>query len=350
MTGLGEGYVWPKLDIWSDGVRTMLASRASVPEAKPFRYVGAHPVVVPSGVFEAALDRFMPQVIGRMRSEGVADSNLDRVWRDVLAERGDRDIARRRHLEALLGRDPDEIEDDTVERLIRDECRLGREAVDEVAAEHARAESGERAMLTADALERVARETGHSASVRDGVAFSALDHVSRAIETPAWKLGATAATALRTQERLGSAAIADARLADMAGGRSDLVTSSPSRGSHLSFALDDEQGLSTRVVVAARHKTGRRFSVARLLGDRLMHHPGALHPATHAYTYRQKAQRAFAAEFLCPFDAIEDMSHGDYSMDSQQDIADHFSVSPMLISASLKNNGRLERDSIDDDG
>src|ERR1700693_2463570 len=49
MTSIGEGYAWPNLSIFSDGLRTdFISSPSARPDAKPFRYVGALPLIVPS--------------------------------------------------------------------------------------------------------------------------------------------------------------------------------------------------------------------------------------------------------------------------------------------------------------
>jgi hypothetical protein len=48
MTAIGEVYVWPNLTIYSDGVRTALvAHRSTRPDAKPFRYLGVPPCILP---------------------------------------------------------------------------------------------------------------------------------------------------------------------------------------------------------------------------------------------------------------------------------------------------------------
>lgn len=72
-------------------------------------------------------------------------------------------------------------------------------------------------------------------------------------------------------------------------------------------------------------------------------------PATRAYTYRQKVQRSFAAEFLSPFLAVDGMLGYDYSMENQQDVAEYFQVSPLTIRTLLVNHGRLEREDVDDE-
>jgi Zn-dependent peptidase ImmA (M78 family) len=79
----------------------------------------------------------------------------------------------------------------------------------------------------------------------------------------------------------------------------------------------------------------------------LSHRGDSLRPATRAYTYRQKAQRSFAAELLSPFKAIEEMLAGDFSIESQQDVADYFAVSELAVRTSLVNHGRLEREDLD---
>src|SRR5208282_4544143 len=101
MAAIGEGFVWPNLTIYSDGVRTVLISKPSIrADAKPFRYVGTVPVVVPSTQFEQAVDAFLPRLLSRLDEQLVVDTNLHRVWSDVLAERSDPNLAKRRRLEA----------------------------------------------------------------------------------------------------------------------------------------------------------------------------------------------------------------------------------------------------------
>lgn len=345
MTSVGEGYVWPNVTIFSDGVRTALISAPSTrPDAKPFRYVGAFPTVLPSTLFEAALDAFVPQIIGRLREQGVAETNLDRLWRDVLTERADADVAKRRRLEALLGRDPETIEDNAVERLLADAGKLGEQALDEVAAEAALGAPP----ISASAFEQMASERGYDAAPRDVVHLSAEYRLPSGADVPAWRVGADAAQALRQQERLDASPIANRVLARMAGTRAATVSDRGGGDLPLSFVLDTNAA-AARVVLRSKWATGRRFDLARLLGDQLIAASGALHPATRAYTYRQKAQRSFAAELLSPFEAMDEMLAGDYSLERQQDVAEHFDVSPMTIDTLLKNHGRLEREGSESD-
>lgn len=76
--------------------------------------------------------------------------------------------------------------------------------------------------------------------------------------------------------------------------------------------------------------------------------PEPLLPATRASSYRQKMQRAFAAELLSPFAFVNDMMGGDYSEEKQNEVAEYFKVSPMTIQTQLVNHRRIDRDDAPD--
>lgn len=343
MSSIGEGYLWPNVTIFSDGERTALLSSASEnQDAKPFRFFGANPVVLPSTIFESAVDTFVGQVLARLQTQGVAESNLSHIWADVLAERGDPGAARRRKIEAMLGREPDDIEDGQVERLISDTERLGEQAVEEVAADQERLGDAGLNLMSARELQRIAAEKGFDALPADAVRLHDFILPQRS-EVPAWKRGAIAARRLREQENLGSGKINNARLAALAGTERNAVARDRSADQPMSYSLR-QTARRSKLVLRSKWEGGRRFDLARLIGDNLMHQGGNLHPATRALTYRQKAQRSFAAELLSPFEAVDDMLEGDYSLEAQQDVAEYFSVSPMTINTLLKNHGRIERD------
>ncbi len=82
------------------------------------------------------------------------------MWRDVLSERSDPDVALRRKLEALLGADPDDGDAGTIEQLVRDAEDLGKDSIGELAADHRRGG----AIMGADALRQSARSMGFDAS------------------------------------------------------------------------------------------------------------------------------------------------------------------------------------------
>jgi hypothetical protein len=343
MTAIGEGYAWPTITILSDGVRTALISQPSVrPDAKPFRYIGANVRVVASSLFEAALDGFVGQMQGRLREANIMDSNLDRIWLDLRAERSDSDTARYRKFEALLGFDPDGGDPAVIERLLGEAKAVGDDGMEEIAADHSNGGS----VIYFDDLRRIARSNGFEASR----AMTFLQHAIPApvpAGMPAWRVGATTAQSLREEARLGTDGISDDRLADLAGVRKEALERSQGSDSP-SFVLNE--GISgSRIVLRSKWNAGRRFELARLIGDRLMNPAGgALFPATRSHTFRQKAQRSFAAELLAPIDEVIGILDGDTSEEARQDVAHHFQVSELTIRTLLVNHGRLERDDLDD--
>ena len=59
-------------------------------------------------------------------------------------------------------------------------------------------------------------------------------------------------------------------------------------------------------------------------------------------------QRSFAAELLSPFESVDDMLEGDYSIENRQDVAEQFNVSEWTIRTLLVNHHRLEREDLED--
>jgi hypothetical protein len=343
LTTIGGGYIWPNLTIFSDGERAALIAKPTLERPQtPFRYISDFAAVIHAPEFEAELDSFMDQVLQRLDSEKIAGTNLETVWKGLLEERHTPELARARKLEALLGREPDESDPETLAHLIADAKQLSLASVEEIAADHA---PGGRAR-TADELRQIAAEKGFDASPREAVRLAPGAGLPRVGQVAAWRLGAAAARALREQEALNGKPISNKQLADMTATQLAVVSDRSKGGAGLSFALDDSPQRG-RVVLRSKWEAGRRFELARILGDRIVGPKGGrLFPATRAYTYRQKMQRSFAAEFLSPFDVVDEMLDGDYSMENQLEVAEHFGVSELTVRTLLVNHGRLEREDL----
>ena len=212
---------------------------------------------------------FSSRVVGRLREQAVLETNLDRIWRDVLVEREDPGLSKRRRLEALLGRSADEVDDNAVEQLVADGGSLGEEAVEGLAAE--RAQGG--ALMNAEALERIAASSGVEVMPRDAVRLAGGTPLPSPREAPAWRIGSLAARALRAQQRLGERPISNERLAEMTGIQAQALARNQERVP-LSFALD-RTATSGRIVLRSRYEEGRRFALAQLTADRIVSPPPA---------------------------------------------------------------------------
>lgn len=338
MSAIGAGYIWPNITIFSDRERTVLVAKPTQSQRYvPFRFTTDMPVVVPTLQFEAAAERYIGQIQSQLRAKSVPVTNLDTIWEEIQVERADPKMTARRRLEALLGFDPDEDSSSLVEQLIADASHLGQDAIQEIAADHQ-----DHAVPSATELEGLAKKYGYQISPADMVSLTGFESPPRN-KIAAWRLGYMTAQELREQQRLGQNPLDNRRLAELYAVSEKVLE--PSENAYFSFSIDDETGKSGELVLRSKWETGRRFDLARLLGDRLTNGLNErLLPATHTYTYRQKLQRAFAAELLCPFEALEEKLRGDYSSEAREDAAHYFKVSERTVTTMLVNHHRLDRD------
>ncbi|PPQ34928.1 ImmA/IrrE family metallo-endopeptidase [Rhodopila globiformis] len=343
MTAVGEGYLRPDITFRTDGVRAAVIARpSSRPDARPFRFISSNIWFGSTEQMKEAIRTYFIHIVDRLVEYGIEGSNLQRIVADIVHERLDPELAERRRLEALLGRDPDEANDDAIASLVADARELGVAGVDELAADAAGG-----IPVRASTLRTIAEAEGIKGRRSDAARLSAADLTAARQHEVAWRQGRHLAQSLRRKEGLGAAPIGTVRLAAMLG------TSTPDRDKScgtapLSFVMNEQEG-TTQLVLRSKWDTGRRFELARLLADQLLFGADApILPATRAYTFRQKVQRAFAAEFLSPFEAVEGMLDGDFSSEAIEEVADHFSVSPVAVETLLRNHGLIERDPLAD--
>ncbi|MDE0359764.1 MAG: hypothetical protein OXI74_01200 [Rhodospirillaceae bacterium] len=352
---IGDGYAWPNITISSDGVSSFLSSEPSRQgDNVLFQYFGtARREMVPAEELEAAIDRFVGSILTRLDECGLDDSNLHRLWIDLETERNDPEIARFRRLEAQLGYDPDEADQKEMREHLRDADVLGEEAWGEVAADAALRGSACGRMVSAQEVVEIARQCGFDADANDAIVLTDDTAVPLPGNAAAWQVGKCAAQALRDQESLGGQQVSNEALARFAGTTGNAILESDRRSKEFAFSLDGEGGAS-HVSLRSRWETGRRFELARLVGDRVIgsstnYAAERLLPATRSTnSYRQKMQRAFAAEFLSPFASVNAMMDGNFSEEIQSDVAEYFNVPPMVIQSQLVNNHRIDRDDAPD--
>ncbi len=354
MSTIGEGYAWPNITIFSDGVHSSLFSEPSrAPETTLFRYFGAPGCqTVPVASLETAIDGFVADVLTRLEGANVRETNLHRLWNELKMERADPELTRFRRLEAQLGYDPDEADEDAIRRRLDDAAELGEEALGEIAADATLGDDALSNMMSAGDFADIARRNGFEANLNNAITLGDMANLPQLGQVEAWRLGKRFAQGIRAQENLDGQPISDSTLADFAGSMRDAISRQSGHASTISFALD-ENDRRTRVSLRSRWETGQRFDLARLVGDRLLCNQingsaEPLFPATRTSSYRQKMQRAFAAELLSPFSIVADMLGGDYSDEKQDEVAKYFDVSPMTIQTQLVNHRRIGLDDAPD--
>lgn len=135
LSAVGEGYLWPRLAIVSDGENVQLTMRPTPLEQKQsVRYLANGAVSVSLAAFESAAAEFVELVIGRLVKLQILDTDLEVAWRELSAERASPTASRRRRLEALLGCDPDEASSDALRAIDSLEPEAGVSATAELAA------------------------------------------------------------------------------------------------------------------------------------------------------------------------------------------------------------------------
>lgn len=281
---IGGGYVWPDVTMLSDGEQLTVQVRpAGSKNWEPVRYLENWDCTLSVGEFEAAVDSFINTVLGRLAGYRISGTGLHLLWEELRTERLDPETASVRKLEALLGFDAGTAPDALIDDLLANAQVEGRSAVDEVAAE----------------------------------------------------FGSTAHEILRNDE-----------LAGLVGADPSLITGQVSTNVPMPAArwtTPDREAWS--VILRSRWEVGKRFDLCRLIADGLVAPEGELLlPATNAKTSRQKFQRAFAQEFLCPSDTLLERLGSLPPEDEEiESAAQYFQVSPLLVRSKLANLNILPR-------
>jgi hypothetical protein len=346
LAAAGGGYAWPDLSFVSDGKTMTVHCRPTAQAgADPVQFLSDFDVNISTAAFESGIDAFIDAVLQHLPAMATDQSELKDLWQEVREERGDRDTMQWRKLEAMLGFDPDEGPAELIAELQRRKTDVGSEAVEELAVV-----ARDRAIELLESLRGAAQTKAMPAQIPE---YGKLRQETPAIANPhdpPWKQGVLAARAARETWGLPPGPVSDERILDLFSAPSNLLKETSvalSLPVSAGYRVNGDGRLS--VFLNKRHPTGLRFALSRLVADHL-YAPGEdrILPATDAKTARQKFQRSFAQEFLCPFDDlrayIDDRPLSDEII---EEAADYFQVSPLLTKTTLVNRGLLVRDALE---
>ena len=344
----GSGYVWPDLTFCSDGSAVLVRARStSGSPAQPLRYLSDFDVFIQASDFERGVDDFIEAVLARLASQGLYDVDLAALWKELWEERSEPDLAAWRKLEAIMGLDPDEAPDALINSLREAAVSSGIGAIEEIAAA-----SKTKALSDLEVLLDEARPKAAPVDVAD--LADVRQRIDREVDPSRfpWLRAAQAASIARQVWSVGGGPVSNAKLSDLFAIAEERVQQ-PEDAVVVPMAAgfrDDNDGQRIHVFLKKRHPTGRRFALARLVGDHLVAAQAEqVLPATDAKTERQKFQRAFAQEFLCPFSELaEFLGSGidDPNDELIEDAADHFQVSPLLVKTTLVNRQLMDREAL----
>jgi hypothetical protein len=356
LAAVGAGYLWPALTIVSDGQEVTLKMHSSaVTATEDIRYLHRQDWRIPLESFTTGVDHFIGAVIERLLACGHPGSALETLWNEIRAERQDAETARWRKLEALAGLDPGTDSGAFLDSLLVQQPVIGPSGLEELIAA-CQATTQDTLNKLADAREQGAMNLAlpDSETLRSRIqaqwqqASAQTAQAGLAIQAP-WQRAYQAADTLRASWMLEPGPINNATLAEALGAdEQQLFAPSTAMPSTISAGFRGDRSGQFTVALAARAPTGRRFALARLLGDNLATADTEhLLLATPSKTARQKFQRAFAQQLLCPVADLKQFFGADNPDDERiEDAATEFDVSPLLVKTTLVNHGLLDRQAL----
>ncbi len=337
----GHGFLWPNLKFASDSQSIQVVGHPTNPLSnEPVRFLADFEETIPADAFERVIDEFIGLVLARLRAVGLENSDLERLWNEVLQERRDPKTATIRRFEAVLGFDPEEAPPHLLDRMVSLLSRAGEQAAEEIAP----ACAGPDPAGALNAIERIASlaDVKGTERIADALRRNVLSATTPPTGQP-WEQGRSLAHAVRLSQGWNGRPLDDDSVGSLLGIRATDLQ--PSRIGGITPPLGlavRESGGELRMHFRKRNRVGRRFEAARLLCDEIIAPPSDNWlPATDSRTSRQKIQRAFAAELLCPIQSLADFLEEDYSQERIEEAAEHFGISPLAVSSHLANNGRI---------
>lgn len=334
-----SGYVWPQILFATDReVMQVWAAPSRGNREQSVRYLNGltAPVALSMLEFEKNVELFIQSVIARLAATGLHDTSLKLLWDEVLEERRDAETSSARRCEAELGYDPDECPDDILSTAIRLKSQMGEATLSELTPVYGKSEIST-SIYDLDTLIK-----------SEGIPGSPALPKIRARESKSmapWERAVEDARLLRKELHNTGDRVSTEDLYSLLGIRKqDAEHYNGKTGSKVAIAVPGK-GRQIAFMPRRRHPRSKRFELARFIGDIVYTHSagGEWLASTDLSTSRQKYQRAFAAEFLCPIENLTGFLEDDFSEDRLEDAAEHFEISPETVNSLLANNALIYR-------
>ena len=328
-----HGFVWPQIVFASDGEMINVWAASANTQGQSVNYLTSldGPHLVKIGDFQRSVDRFIGSVLSRLTAVGCTETELAALWRAVAEDRADSKATRVRRLEAEMGFDPEECPEEMLAQALGLQEQMGDSAMSELAPIYGRHETG----LGLDDIRQLSTAAGMRGKPQVARSDLGLAHSKAA----PWQQGVDAARKLRAYIGADDDVSNDS-LFGLLGLTEAQVEQSPSQAKQ-PVAIATPQGAGyLNFVPRKRHPVAKRFECSRFLADHLREPEGVMRwlASTDLSTARQKYQRAFAAEFLCPIDALTTYLNDDFSEPAIEAAAEHFGVSEKTVESLLMNN------------
>jgi len=329
-----HGFVWPQIIFVSDCevMQIWAVPSGANNNNQSVRYLNGleTPASITLADFQRGVENFITAVLSRLNATDCQNTMLSNLWQLILEDRSDKENAKYRRLEAEMGYEPDECPEELMNKALALEKKMGAAALSELAPVYGK--SAIRTPLAA--IEEIAGSRGLI-----GVP-TATPYVASSPQGVPWQRAVAAAGALRQTIGNPNDMIDNANLCELLGiNASEVEQWSPAKRNDAAIAIPESRN-RFKFIPRKKHPIAKRFELARFIGDYLLtgHVNGEWLTSTDLSTSRQKYQKAFAAEFLCPIAALREFLQDDYSESAIEDAVDHFQVSQMTVDSLLVNN------------
>lgn len=339
LTAANEGFIWPRVIFASDTESMQIWSTPSnAIDRQSVRYINgldrSYPISLDE--FEQTAAEFIETAIDRLNAMGVHNTPLANLWQEVQEERSDEDASKYRRCEAELGFDPDDCPASLVEDALNLAERMGSKTLSELAPACSQNLSATKPL---SAIIELIQASG----LKGRPDISIDPSVNQETLKAPWQRGNELALRVRSAIDAGENPIANDTLYDLLGVRgSEYEGWKPPSRQHISVAVPSTENVFN-FHPRKRHPIAKRFELARFIGDYLLddNREESWLTSTDMRTSRQKYQRAFAAELLCPLSGLQAYLDSDYSESALEDAAEYFNVSQQTVESILVNNGLI---------
>lgn len=304
------------------------------------RYINGtnQPVSIAIPDFRQALVSFVSTVENRLHAFGLKETDLSALFSFIKEEEQSEDSKIYRKLEALMGFDPDECASDTMDYAVGLYRKYGESTLLELAPLYGK-------MGTTEPLKPI-EQFIDAPGVYGKPAFSTKTKANNPqLNSAPWMSAVESARELRSEMGNIKKPISTHSLFELLGISSSHIDKwEPVGRSSVSVGIPaGEQNF--KFIPRKKHPISKRFELSRYIADCMQTTHDQWLTNTDLGTARQKYQRAFAAEFLCPIHGLVEFLAGDYSTEAIEDAAYHFDVSEQTVVSLLANNHCIEHPS-----
>lgn len=336
----GQGYALPALRFLPEGNQIELRWSKSQPKFSRLTYLASGDHHLEKAVVRDALSSFVQAVVDRLVSAGLESHPLIDEWNAL--QRVSPDEAAFANAAASLGFDPYDMSGEAERMVIFAHEQLPSDIFEEFLAVTRREELSDQIAWVRRAIDYLAAQGGGLRALSD-VRLDASKFMER---REPHLVGTSIARALRDELGINGRPVPELLgIAQLFGSCESLqaagIVIDPQRSRQVQAIIEGIE--APKFLLTNTRSDGQRFALARAIFDHLVD-PRRIDIVTDSFMLKDKASRAFAAEFLAPVDGIRHQLHGASVLDEDAvaDLADVFQVSSRVIEHQVANNELAE--------